>query len=309
MAAMYGAGDEILVEGTCGKDITFTLTRDGVLTLSGTGDTYNYHSQKFPEWLDYIDYILEIRVEEGITGLGSMIFRNCTSVKKVTLPDSLTNIGQYGFGGCVSIAEMTLPANIATLGNSVFSGTVLQEIHYAGDNWDTIELGTGNDDFVNRVVKDNEITNEQNANSSSTIADKTQNTNSSSTIADKTQNNISNQVKDNAGKVNKSSKVKGLKLKKKKVKNSKNGKVNKKKANLKISWKKVKGANGYQIVMKTGKKGKYKIVKTIKKNAKTTFVKKNLKKGKKYFVKVRAYQVVKGKKIYGKYCKAKMIKL
>ena len=91
-------------------------------------------------------------------------------------------------------------------------------------------------------------------------------------------------------------KVKGLKVKKMK------------KNCLKISWKRDKNVTGYQIAIKTGGKGKYKIVKTIKKNKTIRFIKKNLKKGKKYFVKVRVYKIVAGKKVYGTYSKVKKIR-
>ncbi len=148
-------GEEVLLSGKCGNNITFTLTHEGVLTLSGMGATYNYHSAKSPEWSEYMDYIKEIRVEEGIEGLGSMIFRKCSSVQRVSLPDTLTTIGQYAFGGCVGLQEITLPPNISTLGKYVFSGTVLQEIHYAGDNWNEVTLGEGNDNLLERLVYDN----------------------------------------------------------------------------------------------------------------------------------------------------------
>lgn len=83
-------------------------------------------------------------------------------------------------------------------------------------------------------------------------------------------------------------KVSGVKAKSKKLKAT-------------LTWKKVKGANGYQVVYTTDKK--------VKKSLKKLLVKKNtaktakLKKGKKYFVKVRAYKVVDGKKVYGAYSK------
>ncbi len=142
---------EVLVSGTCGKNITFTLTKEGVLTLSGTGGTYNYHSAKFPEWVEYKDYIKEIVVEEGITALGSQIFRSCNAVEKVSLPDSLVTIGDYAFGGCVSIEEFTFPANIAKIGKSVLSGTVLRKVCYTGDDWDLIDVASGNDNWLERL--------------------------------------------------------------------------------------------------------------------------------------------------------------
>ena len=61
--------------------------------------------------------------------------------------------------------------------------------------------------------------------------------------------------------------------------------------------------------MKTGKKGKYKLIKTVKKNKIVTYTKKKLKKGKAYYIKVRAYKVIDGKKVYGTYSKVKKIKM
>lgn len=71
------------------------------------------------------------------------------------------------------------------------------------------------------------------------------------------------------------------------------------KQTAKVAWKKVKGAKGYQVKWATNKKFK-KAKKKLTKKKKITL--KNLKKNK-YFVKVRAYKVVKGKKVYGKFSK------
>ncbi len=156
---LFSGANDILTSGKCGNDITFTLTKSGILTLTGKGSTYNYNSAKFPEWIQYKDYIKEIRVGEGIEGLGSMIFRQHASIEKVILPNTLKSIGQYAFGGCVSLDEFTIPANVTAMGNSVMSGTVLSKINYAGDNWSAVSLGTGNDNLVERlVISDNNKT-------------------------------------------------------------------------------------------------------------------------------------------------------
>lgn len=86
---------------------------------------------------------------------------------------------------------------------------------------------------------------------------------------------------------------------------------NKKKSSLTVKWKKVKGANGYQIKYARNKKfTKGKKVKDIKSGKKTSAVLKNLKKNKTYFVKVRAYKLdVNGKKVYGDWSKVKKIKI
>ena len=79
-------------------------------------------------------------------------------------------------------------------------------------------------------------------------------------------------------------------------------KLTAKKKKLNVSWKKVNGATGYEVMYATNNK--------FTKNKKTVKVKKNkvtikrLKSKKKYFVKVRAYKKEKGSTKYGKWSKA-----
>lgn len=76
-----------------------------------------------------------------------------------------------------------------------------------------------------------------------------------------------------------------------------------------LKWKKVSGASGYEIYMKTGSKGKYKLVKTIKKGKTVSYTKTKLKKKTKYYFKVRSFKSVSGKKVYGAYSRTRSIKL
>ena len=84
--------------------------------------------------------------------------------------------------------------------------------------------------------------------------------------------------------------------------------IAKKKA-LVVYWNKVSGVDGYHIQLATDKKFKKnrKSVIVAKRNASKKTVK-NLKKNKKYYVRVRAYKVVDGKKVYGKWSKIKSVK-
>ena len=75
------------------------------------------------------------------------------------------------------------------------------------------------------------------------------------------------------------------------------------KTSIRVSWKKVSKANGYKVYRATSQKGKYKAVKTIKKGSTTKYTNKKLKKNRTYYYKVRAYQKVKGKNVYGTYSK------
>ena len=75
---------------------------------------------------------------------------------------------------------------------------------------------------------------------------------------------------------------------------------------MQIKWKKVQGASGYQIKYATNKK----LAKSKKKTTKKLQITiKKLKKKKTYYVKVRAYKIVNEEKIYGKWSKAKKLKI
>ena len=58
----------------------------------------------------------------------------------------------------------------------------------------------------------------------------------------------------------------------------------------------------------TKKNKSFKKITTLKKAGKVIYVNKKLKKGKTYYYKVRAYKVVSGKKVYGKFSTIKKIK-
>lgn len=83
-----------------------------------------------------------------------------------------------------------------------------------------------------------------------------------------------------------------------------------KKKTMQVTWKKLEGAQGYEICLGTNRKitkGRKKV--TVKKAAATKATVKKLKPGKKYYVKVRAYQTVSGRKQYSKWSTVKSVKV
>lgn len=78
---------------------------------------------------------------------------------------------------------------------------------------------------------------------------------------------------------------------------------------MKVSYKKVSGASGYQIAYSTNKKFASSATKKVTTSS-TSKTLKNLKKGKTYYVRVRAYQTDSaGNKVYGTYSGKKSIKI
>ena len=85
-------------------------------------------------------------------------------------------------------------------------------------------------------------------------------------------------------------------------------KVKAAKKSMKVSWKKCKGAAGYQVLYSTKKNMKSAKIKTVKGAKKTKVTIKGLKKGKKYFVQIRPYKAKDGKTYIGALSAKKTVK-
>lgn len=106
--------------GTCGDNVTWELSDDGVLTLSGSGATYGYIDTLEKPWSE--PYVKAIVVGNGITEIGEAIFRNCHALTSVSLPSSLTKIGASAFSGCDSLTSLSVPSGVQYIGDSAFWG-------------------------------------------------------------------------------------------------------------------------------------------------------------------------------------------
>ena len=120
--AVEKAADDVIASGNCGKDaadVTWTLTKDGTLTIRGQGATADYSGSDRP-WYSYRSQILQVVVEDGVTKLGNYLFYDCRNIEKVTLPNSVTAIGNNTFLYCTALTELTLPDQLESIGDGAF---------------------------------------------------------------------------------------------------------------------------------------------------------------------------------------------
>ncbi len=107
--------------GTCGDDLTWTYDSSTyTLTISGTGDMYDYKSNNRP-WESYEDKIKEVVVEETVTTIGTYAFYHCGKLVNVTLPDSITSIGEYAFRECKRLENINIPNSIKAINSQTFT--------------------------------------------------------------------------------------------------------------------------------------------------------------------------------------------
>ena len=105
--------------GKCGDNLTWTLDSEGILTISGTGDMYDYEYKKAP-WFGDTE-ITKIVVNSGVTSIGACAFGGCTAHNlAVTLPDGVRSIGKYAFYNCRFLNSITLPDGVETIGDYAF---------------------------------------------------------------------------------------------------------------------------------------------------------------------------------------------
>lgn len=130
------AEDDILASGNCGAEadgsnVTWVLTTDGTMILSGTGAVAAYDDRDRP-WYDYRYQILRLEVKKGITSVGG--FRYCFTLQEVSLPEGLISLDEFAFMDCQKLQEIRLPKSLKTLGRGTFAGChALPEIELPED--------------------------------------------------------------------------------------------------------------------------------------------------------------------------------
>ena len=107
------------VSGICGENLTWTLDSDGVLTISGTGEMYDYSCTA--PWDDYTNRIARVVIEEGCTSIGALAFSNCMNMTSVSLPSTLVSLGENAFWNCTALTSIALPASVASIAASCFA--------------------------------------------------------------------------------------------------------------------------------------------------------------------------------------------
>jgi len=117
-------------------------------------------------------------IPDSVTSIGECAFRNCDNITSISLPFQVTQIGQgtfkdcemlhtitikgeiveigYGaFENCSSLTSIIIPHTVTNIGNDAFSGcTSLSTVYYSEtvEEWNYINIGTGNECLTNATI-------------------------------------------------------------------------------------------------------------------------------------------------------------
>ena len=106
--------------GTCGDNLQWKLTDEGVLTITGTGKMKDWDYFNDSPWHEN-ESVKQVIIGDGVTTIGEWAFLDCSSLTSVTIPNSVTTIGKNAFSDCKALTSITIPNSVMTIGNEAFS--------------------------------------------------------------------------------------------------------------------------------------------------------------------------------------------
>ena len=73
-------------EGSCGENVKYHWDGESTLTISGTGDMYDYNAgyNNNPEWKNFP--VEKFVIEDGVTSVGNSVFFKCNTLKEIEIP-------------------------------------------------------------------------------------------------------------------------------------------------------------------------------------------------------------------------------
>ncbi|MDO5558172.1 MAG: leucine-rich repeat protein [Oscillospiraceae bacterium] len=104
-------------QGSCGPDVTYSISDDGVMTISGTGPMYTDMSSSLWDRSS----VKSVVIESGVTLIGSFAFAHNDNLVSVTIPDTVKTISNGAFMDCASLAGITIPDSVTSMGSQCFS--------------------------------------------------------------------------------------------------------------------------------------------------------------------------------------------
>ena len=121
---------DLIDSGSCGKNATWELYKDGTLYIKGTGavQDYNWNYNETTKivttgapWHDsHSASVKKLVVEDGITSIGNDAFSDCESLVSAELAEGITSIGDGAFTGCYDLEKINIPNSVTSIGYHAF---------------------------------------------------------------------------------------------------------------------------------------------------------------------------------------------
>ena len=126
---LYAKWNTEVASGTLFETLTWVLSTNGTLTVSGSGGMPIDMTDWGAPWrsVEYRNLITTVVVEEGVANIGSFAFQNLPNLTSAFIPSSVTFIGWWAFDDCPNLVEVV---NRRTTPQSI-NGSVFQAVEYS----------------------------------------------------------------------------------------------------------------------------------------------------------------------------------
>ena len=118
------ADDKEIAHGISGS-LTWTLSSDGTLLISGKGEICDYQvapTENLPTWFGYRNDILKVIIGDEVSRIGNFAIYRCENLTSVSIGNSVSSIGIRAFSGCSSLVSVNIPASLTIIEDETFSG-------------------------------------------------------------------------------------------------------------------------------------------------------------------------------------------
>lgn len=137
------AASNAATSGVCGDNLTWEFDEStGTLTISGTGEMWNWTDGNNAPWYDLRTYTESVIIEPGVTSIGDYAFEYSwmksidlpegiidigeyafyqSQLKSIVIPDGVKTIWHYAFCHCSSLTSVTIPPSVTSIGKWAFS--------------------------------------------------------------------------------------------------------------------------------------------------------------------------------------------
>ena len=100
--------------------LTWTLTADGTLTISGKGEMKEYYNSDVSPATQKTDSVKKVVIANGVTSIGKYAFKDCSNLASIEIPEGVTSIGYYAFQNCSNLASIEIPSSVTSIGSGAF---------------------------------------------------------------------------------------------------------------------------------------------------------------------------------------------
>ena len=108
--------------GQCGDNLFWEYDPTTfILTISGTGDMYDYATYGTKPWHNWQNAITSVVLPDGLTNIGAGAFYGCQALTSINIPNGLLSIGQSAFNSCKALPSIDIPSTVTSIGVSAFA--------------------------------------------------------------------------------------------------------------------------------------------------------------------------------------------